>query len=59
MKLIDHEVKEVCRILLKSFPSPIENGLLDSAHEHDVEHAVVRDENIRRVVLHVPAGPHL
>ena len=33
----------------------IENGFLELAHEHDVQHAVVRDEDVRRGVLHVPA----
>ncbi len=32
---------------------------LDVPHEHDVEHAVVRDQNIRGRFLHVPAAPHL
>jgi len=37
----------------------IENCRFDSTHEHDVEHRVVRDEDVGGGVLHVPPGPHL
>ena len=32
--------------------------MLQHPHQHDVEHRVVRDQDVRRVILHVPARPH-
>ena len=37
----------------------VEDVGLEASHQHDVEHAVVGDENVRRRLLHVPSRPHL
>src|SRR5437868_285837 len=37
----------------------IENRSLHTPHEHYVKHRIISDEDIRRVVLHVPPRPHL
>ncbi|MDK2744415.1 MAG: hypothetical protein NDI90_16055 [Nitrospira sp. BO4] len=59
MQLIDDEMEDVRRILLEPLPRLIENLRLDAAHQHDVQHRVVRDHDVRGVVLHIPARPHL
>jgi hypothetical protein len=33
--------------------------LVDRAHQHNVEHGVVGDEDVGRVFLHVPPAAHL
>src|SRR5438105_2706486 len=40
-------------------PGGVEYRYFNAAHQHDVEHAVVGNENVRWLVLHVPARPHL
>src|SRR5262245_2435513 len=37
----------------------LEHVVLDAAHQHDVQHRVVGDQDIRWGVLHIPARPHL
>jgi hypothetical protein len=51
-------MEEIIRIRLQPLPRSIEDGGFHAPHKHYVEHGIVRDENIWRVVLHVPAGPH-
>ena len=58
MKLVDDEVKHVGRIF-KPAPRSGEYLVFDIAHQHDVQHAVVRDQDVGRSILHIPPAPHL
>src|SRR3546814_20322281 len=58
MKLVDDEVKHVGWIF-KPAPRRGEYLVLDIAHQHDVQHAVVGDQDVGRSILHVPPAPHL
>src|SRR5256885_10758142 len=49
----------VLSIFSKPLSSAVKDVALKAPHQHDVEHAVVRDENVRRSLLHVPSRPHL
>jgi hypothetical protein len=52
-------MEDVRGILLEPLPRLVEDHRLDTAHQHDVQHRVVGDEDVRWVILHVPARPHL
>src|SRR3546814_16100183 len=58
MKLVDDEVKHVGWIF-KPAPRRGEYLVLDIAHQHDVQHAVVGDQDVGRSILHVPPATHL
>jgi hypothetical protein len=59
MKFIDNQMKEVPIIRREPASRMVENRSLNISHQHDIEHAVVGDEDIRRMILHIPTRPHL
>ena len=59
VKFIDDKVEKVVFVGRQPSAGGIKDAVLDAPHQHDVQHAVVRDEDVGRRVLHVPAGPHL
>ena len=59
VQLVDDEMKDVRRIGFEPLAGQIEDRRLDVPHQHDVQHAVVGDEDVGRRILHVPAAPHL
>jgi hypothetical protein len=59
VEFVDDEMKDVrIAVLLKPLPSTLENIVLNAPHEHDVQHAVVRDQNVGGFIMHVPPRPH-
>jgi hypothetical protein len=59
VKLVDHEVKHMRGIRCQPLFGLFEDCSLHTSHEHYVEHRVIGDEDVRRMILHVPSGPHL
>ena len=59
MKLIHNEIEQPVLSVGEPLPGLIKDRRLDDPHQHDVEHRVVGDQNIRRRILHVPPGPHV
>jgi hypothetical protein len=55
VKLIDYKMEEVAAVARQPSSRCIKDRHLDPTHKHNIEHAVVRDENVGRLVLHVPA----
>ena len=56
-KLVDHKMKDVRGISLQPRARQVKNGRLHVPHQHDIQHAVVGYERIRRGFLHVPPAP--
>ena len=52
--VIDYKVKHPRFILTKPVPCLPKDPCFDAAHQHYVEHRVVRYENVGGMVLHVP-----
>ena len=53
--LVDDEEEALVRVLLQPLARAIEDGPLERAHQHVLEHRVVRDEDVgRRLVDLVP-----
>jgi hypothetical protein len=59
MEFVDYKVKHSRFILTKPVPCLLKDSCFDAAHQHYVEHRVVRYENVGGMVLHVPPRPHL
>ena len=55
VKLINDKMEEVAAVARQPSSRYVEDGRLDAAHKHNIEHAVIRDEDVGRLVLHVPA----
>jgi hypothetical protein len=55
VKLIDYKMEEVAAVARQPSSGCVEDGRLNATHKHNIEHAVVRDEDVGRLVLHVPA----
>ncbi|OJV11726.1 MAG: hypothetical protein BGO12_10780 [Verrucomicrobia bacterium 61-8] len=58
MKFIQDKVKDIVGRLSEPFARIRKYSVVISTHQHDAEHAVVGNENIRRGVLHVPPASH-
>ncbi|WP_231936962.1 hypothetical protein [Caballeronia udeis] len=58
VQFIDDEMKDVPAVRGEPTSGSIEYRRLDCPHQHDIKHAVVCDEDIGRLVLHVPPRPH-
>jgi hypothetical protein len=59
MQLVDYEREGPCLIGGQPFGRPLEHRLLALAHQHYIEHRVVRDEDVGRRHDHVPASKQL
>src|ERR1039458_2322053 len=59
MKFVYHKMNYVSVIRRQPLPGQVENRYLHASHQHDVQHGIVRNENVRRIVLHIPSRPHL
>jgi len=59
VQLVHDKKEDVAGILAQPVARLAENHVFDVAHEHDVQHRVVGDEDVGRGILHVPPGPHL
>jgi len=59
VQLIDDQMEDVPWILSEPLHRSFKDRSLGATHQHDVQHRVVGDEDVRRVILHVPAAPHL
>src|SRR5208282_4788544 len=59
MKLVHDKMKQPGLVTRQPLPGRIENRCLHAAHEHDVHHRVVCYKDVGRLILHVPARPHL
>jgi hypothetical protein len=58
VELIYDQMEYVALVGCKPVTGRAEDGRLDASHQHDIQHAVICDEDIRRLILHVPPGPH-
>jgi hypothetical protein len=58
MEFVNDEMKHA-PIFFQPFAGLFENRRVSFPHEHDAQHAVVRDEDVGRSVLHIPATAHL
>src|SRR5262249_16880994 len=58
VKFIDHEMKQSGAVSFKPLTCEIKKWNFHAAHQHDVQHRVVRNEDVRRRILHIPARPH-
>src|SRR5438270_224486 len=58
MQLVDDQVEHTAW-LLQPAPRLVEDSLVGFTHQHDAEHTKIRDENVRRHILHVPPRTHL
>jgi hypothetical protein len=45
-------------VLLQPLTRLVEDPGLNVAHQHNVKHGIVRYEDIGRMILHIPPGPH-
>ena len=59
MQFIDHEGEAIARVAGQPVPGLLQHPLLTGAAQHGVEHADVGDQDVRRCLLHIPAGEHL
>ena len=57
VQFVEHEVKQTS-VMLQPLPGRFEDVVVRLPHQHDAQHAVVGDENVRRRILHVPPAPH-
>src|SRR3954469_22755253 len=55
VQFVDDEVEDVRAIRLQPTSRLLENLPLDGAHQHDVQHRVVGDQDVGWMVLHVPS----
>ena len=59
MELVYDQMETIpCAVARQPVARLVEDRALKAAHQHDIQHAVVRDQDIRRVLVHVPPGPH-
>ncbi len=59
VEFVEDQGEAGVRGLLQPLPRGAEDVLLLLAEQHDVQHRVVGDHDVRRRCLHVPAGMHL
>lgn len=59
VELVDDQGEVGVRDFFEPSARLVENARLTRSHQHDVEHAVVRDHDVWRSLDHVPAGAHL
>ena len=59
MEFVHDQGEHVRRVCLQPCLGLVEDGVLDVPHEHDVEHARVRDQDVGRCRDHVPASQQL
>src|SRR3990172_1791669 len=55
VQLVYDEMKNVAAVGGKPVARFVEDIRLNAAHQHDVEHRIVSDEQVRWMALHVPA----
>ena len=59
VKFVNDQVEDVGAVGVEPSPGHVEDGALDVPHQHDVQHAVVGDQDVGRRLLHIEAAPHL
>ena len=59
VKLVDDQVEDIGAVGVEPRPRRVEDGALDVTHQHDIQHAVVGDQDVGRRLLHIEAAPHL
>ena len=59
MKFVNDQVEDIGAVGVEPRPRRVEDGALDVTHQHDIQHAVVGDQDVGRRLLHIEAAPHL
>jgi hypothetical protein len=59
MQFVYDKVKYAAGVASQPQTRLFKDRRLHAAHEHDIEHGIIRDQDIRRLCLHAPTVPTL